>query len=129
MSTDGNDSIRFDRVAVLGPIEAALRFTRTAHEVGDERGRPLHVVALHDDPSRTDAIVRAADAVVAIAGSGPDALARALAAADGDDEAALLATIERAAAEAQASFGDPRLYLEALLAGARHLEVTVVAAR
>ena len=34
-----------------------------------------------------------------------------------DDEAELLAVIEHAAAEAQASFGDPRLYLEALLAG------------
>ena len=183
------------------------------------------MVALHDDPSRSDAIVRAADAVVAIAGPGPDALARALAAADVDalwpgwapaaedpttaaicarlgvrflgpdaevlrrvrdriavkriaegaglrvvpwngealdgadaaieaaaalgfpvmlkaaagggragirrvdDEAELLAVIEQAAAEAQASFGDARLYLEALLAGARHLEVTVVADR
>ena len=44
-----------------------------------------------------------------------------------DDEAELLAVIERAAAEALASFGDATLYLEALLAGARHLEVTVVA--
>ena len=32
---DGNESIRFDRVAVLGPVEAALRFTRTARELGD----------------------------------------------------------------------------------------------
>ena len=43
------------------------------------------------------------------------------------DEAELLAVIEQAGAEALASFGDATLYLEALLAGARHLEVTVVA--
>ena len=41
----------------------------------------------------------------------------------------MLAVIEHAAAEAQASFGDPTLYLEALLVGARHLEVTVVVDR
>ena len=46
-----------------------------------------------------------------------------------DDEAELVAVIEQAAAEAQASFGDARLYVEALLSGARHLEVTVVADR
>ena len=32
-----------------------------------------------------------------------------------DDEAELVAVIEQAAAEAQASFGDARLYVEALL--------------
>ena len=224
MSPDADDSIvRLDRVAVLGPVEAALRFTRTAREIGDERRRKLHVVALHDAPSRSDAIVRAADSVIPLADASPFALAEALATAgvdalwpgwapaaedpitaaicarlgvrflgpdaevlrrvrdriavkrlaesaglrvvpwnggalDGphaataaaatlgfpvmlkaaagggragirrvDDEAELLAVIERAAAEALASFGDARLYLEALLAGARHLEVTVVA--
>ena len=79
-----NSVIRLDRIAVLGPVEAAVRFTRTAHELGDERRRPLHVVALHDDPSRSDAIVRAADAVVAVAGTGPKAFADALATADVD---------------------------------------------
>ena len=225
MSADGIDSIPFERIAVLGPIEAALRFTRTARELGDQRGRKLHVVALHDDPSRSDAIVRAADSAVLLADGSPDALARALTTADVDtlwpgwtpaaenpataavcarlgvrflgpdtevlrrvrdrvavkliaegaglpvvpwnggaldgphaavdaaaalgfpvmlkaaggggragirrvdDEAELLAVIEHATAEAQASFGDPRLYLEALLVGARHLEVTVVVDR
>jgi hypothetical protein len=225
VNTDGNQSIRFERVAVLGPVEAALRFTRTARELGDERGRRLHVVALHHDPSRSDAIVRAADSAIPLADGSPDALARALTTADVDalwpgwtaaaedpataavcarlgvrflgpdaevlrrvrdrvavkliaegagrpvvpwnggaldgpqaavdaaaalgfpvmlkaacgggragirrvdDEAELLAAMEYAAADAQASFGDPRLYLEALLVGARHLEVTVVVDR
>ena len=44
-----------------------------------------------------------------------------------DGPAELLAVIDHARADAQAAFGDPTLYLEALLAGARHLEVTVVA--
>ena len=42
------------------------------------------MVALHDARGRSDAIVRAADSVVAIQGTGPDALARALASADVD---------------------------------------------
>ena len=216
-------AIRFDRVAVLGPVEAAVRFTRTAREIGDERGRRLHVVALHADPRRSDAMLRAADSVIPLRGAGPDELARALdasevdalwpgwspaaedpttsaictrlgvrflgsdaptlrrvrdriqmkliaesaglrvvpwngrpllgpesavaaaevlgypvmlkAAAGGgragirrvDSPAELLAVIERAAAEAHGVFDDATLYLEALLEGARHLDVTVVA--
>jgi biotin carboxylase len=214
-------SVLFDRVAVLGPVEAARRFIRTAREVGDERGRRLHVVAFQADPRRSDAAVRAADEVVALAGDGQRGFAEALAAAkvdalwpgwaagaedpdtaaicarlgvrflgsdpvtlgrdrielkllaEGaglrvvpwnggslngpdaavdaaatlgypvmlkaaagggragirrvDDAAELLSVIDQADAEAQASFGDPTLYLEELLDGARHLEVTVVA--
>ena len=44
-----------------------------------------------------------------------------------DSPAELLAVIERAAAEAHGVFDDATLYLEALLEGARHLDVTVVA--
>ena len=78
-------SIRLDRVAVLGPVEAALRFTRTARELGDERGRRLHVVALHDDPRRSDADrcgrpTRSSP----LAATGPRAFAEALAAAEVD---------------------------------------------
>ena len=58
--------VRFERVAVLGPVDAAVRFIRTAREVGDQRGRRLHVVVLHPDPRRSDAALRAADEVVAI---------------------------------------------------------------
>ncbi len=219
--TTPEPSISFDRVGVLGPVEAALRFVRTAREVGDERGRRLHVVAFQADPRRSDAAVRTADEVVALGDGGHDALADALAtagvdalwpgwtpaavdprtaaisarlgirflgpdaialrrdriavklaaesaglrvvpwnggplggpdeavdaatslgfpvmlkaAAGGgptgvrrvDDPAQLLAVIDQAAADAQASFGDGTLYVEALLDGARHLEVTVVA--
>ena len=80
-----DSTIDFDRVAVLGPVEAAVRFTRTARELGDERGRPLHVVALHDDPQpkRCDACGRPTRSSP-LAGAGPDALAGALAAADVD---------------------------------------------
>ena len=214
-------SIRFDRVAALGPVEAARRFIRTARELGDERGRPLHVVVFQADAHRSDAAVRAADEVVALGGDGQRGFAETLAAANVDalwpgwssaaedpttaticarlgvrflgsdpltlgrdrielkllaesaglrvvpwnggalsgpddavdaaaalgfpvmlkaaagggragirrvdDAAELLAVIDHAAAEAQASFGDPTLYLEELLDGARHLEVTVVA--
>ena len=38
MSQGTDPLVPFDRVAVLGPVEAALRFARTAREVGDERG-------------------------------------------------------------------------------------------
>ena len=65
-TTSLEPSICFDRIAVLGPVEAALRFIRTAREVGDERGRRLHVVAFHADPRRSDAAGRAADEVVAL---------------------------------------------------------------
>ena len=61
-------AIGFDRVAVLGPVEAAVRFTRTAREIGDQRGRRLHVVALHPDPTPKRAMLRAADSVIALRG-------------------------------------------------------------
>ena len=88
--------IRFERVAVLGPVDAAVRFIRTAREIGDQRGQRLHVVVLHPDPRQSDAALRAADEVVAFprdgghagdgdrAGNGTDALAEALAAASVD---------------------------------------------
>jgi acetyl/propionyl-CoA carboxylase alpha subunit/acetyl-CoA carboxylase carboxyltransferase component len=214
-------AITFDRVAVLGPVEATARFTRTARELADERGRPIQVVALVANPRRSDVGLRAVDEVVAlpaldalgdvlaVAGvdalwpgwhavaeqpavattceqlgvtflgpnsdtlrrvrdriavkalaeragmpvvpwnggplEGPDAAVAAaellgypvmLKAAGGggrsgirrvDSPGELLTVLEHAGAEALRAFGDSNLYLEALLIGARHLEVTAVA--
>ncbi len=224
MSPPPDPTIQFDRVAVLGPVEAALRFIRTAREIGDAArakaprrrtastirggatpwcGRPIRS-SRSRTPGRTpwparwirptstrcgrdgqrrprirppppsasdigvrflgpdsDVLRRVRDRIAVKLSAesaglsvvpwnggaldGPDAAVEAAtalgfpvmlkAAAGGgragirrvDGPAELLAVIDQAAADAQAGFGDPTLYLEALLAGARHLEVTVVA--
>jgi acetyl/propionyl-CoA carboxylase alpha subunit/acetyl-CoA carboxylase carboxyltransferase component len=221
VSSGTDAAIRFDRVAVLGPVEAVVRFARTARDVADERDRPLNVVALQTDPRRPGAALRATDEVLGLSdlgalgevldsagvdalwpgwhpaaedavtavtceqlgvtflGPASDTLRRvrnritvkalaesagvpvvpwsggpledadaAVAAAEGlgypvmlkaaggggqsgirrvDSPGELLTVIERARAEAIAAFGEPTLYLETLLTGARHLEVTAVA--
>jgi acetyl/propionyl-CoA carboxylase alpha subunit/acetyl-CoA carboxylase carboxyltransferase component len=58
--------ITFERVAILNRGEPAMRFIIAAREYAQERGQPLHTIALYTDPDRRAMFVREADEAYAL---------------------------------------------------------------
>ena len=51
----------FERIAIVNRGEPAMRFIIAAREYAQERGEPLHTIALYTDPDRRAMFVREAD--------------------------------------------------------------------
>ena len=51
----------FERIAIINRGEPAMRFIIAAREYEQERGEPLHTIALYTDPDRLAMFVREAD--------------------------------------------------------------------
>jgi acetyl-CoA carboxylase biotin carboxylase subunit len=118
-------------ITFIGPPAAAIQqFSDkvAARRLMEEAGVPIVPGALEPLPT-IDAAREAAAAVgypvmlKAVAGGGGRGMRRA------DDELELTRVFPVAQAEARAAFGNPGIYLEALIVGARHIEVQVVGDR
>ncbi len=113
-------------IIFVGPDVSSLKAMGDklmARKVGIEAGLP--VVPGGEAADKDAALVRAQETgfpvlLKAVSGGGGKGMRRV------DSPETLLAEIDTAMAEAQASFGDPRIYVERFIASGRHVEVQVL---
>ncbi|HWU04647.1 MAG TPA: biotin carboxylase N-terminal domain-containing protein [Novosphingobium sp.] len=113
-------------ITLVGPDVSSLEAMGDklmARHVGQQAGLP--VVPGGEAATPEDALARARETgfpvlLKAVSGGGGKGMKRV------DDPADLPAMIALAMAEAQAAFGDPRIYVERFIASGRHVEVQVL---
>jgi acetyl-CoA carboxylase, biotin carboxylase subunit len=116
-------------IAFIGPGASAIR------RMGDklEAKRTMAAAGVPTIPGSLDALTSAEHAAALASEVGYPVLLKAAAGGGGkgmrrcEDERALARAFSEATLEAEHAFGDARLYLEAFLAGGRHVEFQVLA--
>src|SRR5262249_13017222 len=117
------------RITFIGPTSAAIR------RMGDkvEARRTMAAAGVPVIPGSKDALASIDDAARAAREAGFPVMIKAVAGGGGrgmrrcDDEASLRRSFPEAAAEAEAAFGNPSLYLEKYIEGGRHIEFQILA--
>jgi len=117
------------RLAFIGPPAAAMR------KMGDkiEARLTMQAAGVPVIPGSKGALASVEEAALEARGAGYPVMIKAVAGGGGrgmrrcDDEAALGKFFSEAAAEAEAAFGNPSLYLEKFIEGGRHIEFQILA--
>jgi acetyl/propionyl-CoA carboxylase alpha subunit len=104
-------STQFTRVAIVNRGEPPMRFMRAVRDFNRERGTQIRSLIFHTNPDRHARFVR----------EGGRGIRRV------DSETSLAAAYESARQDARRIFGQSAVYLEKWRAGARHVEVQILA--